>query len=596
MIYAGILHFKGKSDVARYLGPALEHYTDSPPLSIEKESVSLCYGKLSELQDKDEIWEDRSAFLMGRVFDKQKEASLQQQDFEKLLKRGTERFFQDVWGKYIFLQDHPEEKAFKIIIDPTGQLPFFYYVFPRGDILFSSDIEIIFKILKKKPEFNWTYLCSYFVYGNSSAIQTPFKDIYELPPGCSLHVTQHNRVTKPFWNPLNSYTSPHSEKKDAVGTLQSTLKPWIEPYQTICVSLSGGLDSSSLVYCLKDLVRRDQTLMALNYFHSNVKSSNELVHARQVCKEAEIKLIELNLSNNLPFDPNYQKCQLKPNKPFPGLISLKCMQNIMLQASFEGASTFLSGHGSDHIFMRPPSPKSVSDYIIEKGFRGAKKKFNSITDFFRDSAYSILKDNIKELMHYYFALSHIKRCSKEAQKEYPGWVKEKITKHASVDFVHPIYSTLSSRIPPGKYAQVDFFYEGLASIHMELNPLFPTYYPYLSQPIVEFALSFSTYDLLKDGYDRYPLRKAVSDRFKTNVIWRRDKSQTTGIFQLGLKKNLDYVLSICGEGDFVKNDFVNKEGVKYAIKSIANGDINHIWPFIRLVSNEIFLQHWNNKF
>jgi len=596
MIYAGIMHFRDKFDVASYLMPVLERYTQSPPLCIKKESFTLCCGKISDLQDKDEIWENNSACLIGRVFNKKTEFSLQQQDFKKLLKHGAETLFKDVWGKSIFLQTQREEKAFTVIIDPTGQLPFFYYIFPEGDILFSSNVDIIFKILKKQPDFNWTYLCSYFVYGNSSAIQTPFKDIYELPPGCSLHITPQDQVTKTFWNPLCSYDPSKPRKKDAVDVLQATLKPWVEPYQAICVSLSGGLDSSSLVYCLKDLVRSDQTLLAVNYFHSTIKSSNELVHARQVCKETGIDLMEIDISKRLPFDLiDDDYLLLKPNKPFPGLVSLKWIQYIMNHVPSDTSSTFLSGHGSDHIFMRPPSKNCVSDYIIEKGVHGVKQPLNDITTFYRDALFSLLKDNAKSLSSYHLGMRRDKRHPKNTQDKRTPWEKHATRDQSSTSFVHPIYAALPRRVLPGKYAQIDAFYEGIASIHMELNPLIPTGYPYLYEPVVDFALSHPTYDLFKEGHDRYPLRKAVSDRFKTDTVWRRDKSQTTGVLQLGIKKNLDSILALCGEGQFVKNGFVDKEKLQETIKLISNGDTNYMWPFTHLVSAELFLQQWKNK-
>ena len=93
------------------------------------------------------------------------------------------------------------------------------------------------------------------------------------------------------------------------------------------------------------------------------------------------------------------------------------------------------------------------------------------------------------------------------------------------------------------------------------NQIDPTYYPFLYEPVVEFALSFPTYELFDKGYDRYPLRKAVSEIFKTDTVWRRDKSQTTGLFQLGIKQNLDHVLDICLKGHFVKQGLIDKEGL-----------------------------------
>lgn len=595
MIYVGLIHFNDTSDKAHELSSALESYTHTAPTVVRKSSLTLCYGKLSNVQAMDEVWENASSVLMGRIFDKAQQCSFKKNDFENLSHLNKEEFFGKIWGKYVYINGDKKTSQFEIVIDSTGQLPFFYYPFSDGNVLFSSDIEIIFKVLSQKPEYNWAYLCSYLVYGNSSAVQTPFKNIYELPPACCLKITKNDRKTEPFWNPLSSYKTPIPQAKDAVAALEATLKPWIEPYKNICVSLSGGLDSSSLVYCLKNIKKEDQTLSALNYFHASVKSSNELIHARKVCQETGIKLIEIDTSHSLPFDPSRQKKSLNLNKPFPGLISLRWFEDMSDYIPADGPCTFLSGHGSDHIFMRPPSKNSISDYVLEKGLKGSKEQLRNITHFYRDSFFSILKENAISLGSYFFSQCSRKRNPRNIQDEIPDWIKLGVLQKTSPDFMHPIYEHLPPKVLPGKYDQIDAFYESLASIHMEMNQVHPTCYPFLYQPVVEFALSFSTYELCNKGYDRYPLRKAISDHFKTEVVWRRDKSQTTGIFQLGVKKNIEHVLDICLEGQFAKQGLLDREGLHKTIQLICSGDIKNMWPFIHIASVELFLKYWEEK-
>ncbi|HUX80288.1 MAG TPA: asparagine synthase-related protein [Alphaproteobacteria bacterium] len=594
MIYVGLLCLNSTSDKTAELTDALQSFSQTPPLVIKKESLILCYGKLSNILDLDEVWENESSVLIGRVFDRAKQCSLRKKDFKNLTDLPKEKALENVWGKYVYIHENKQSSRFEVVLDSTGQLPFFYYPLLDGSILFSSNIEIIFKALSQKPEFNWTYLCSYLIYGNSSSIETPFKNIYELPPACSLAITKNERKTAPFWNPLHSYKNPDIKGRNAVDVLNATLNPWIEPYQNIYVSLSGGLDSSSLLYCLKDLVKEDQALKAINYFHSQVKSSNEYDHARKVCEETGVELIGIDVSNSLPFDPSQYKEPLKPNKPFPEFISTRWAETIFEHLPAHQSFTFVSGHGSDHIFMRPPSKRSVSDYILEQGFKESKRQFQGIAQFYRDPLLSILKENFKSLLTHSLGIKKERRKIREKHKNMPAWVKQEVMQIASSSISHPIYNYLSKKILPGKYHQLDLLYEGLASIHIEImNQSDPTYFPFFYEPVVEFALSFPTYELFKKGYDRYPLRKAISDHFKTETVWRRDKSQTTGLIQLGIKKNLKDILEISCEGHFVKQGLIEKEGLHRTITLIGNGDTNFMWPFTHLVSLEMFLRYWD---
>ena len=595
MIYVGLIQFNDTPHKALELSSVLEMYTQASPIVVKKDFLTLCCGKLSTMHDKDEVWENTSSVLIGRIFDKVQHRSFGKKEFSYLSSLNKEDALEKIWGKYVYIKGNKATSQVEVVIDSTGQLPFFYTPFPDGNVLFSSDIEMIFKALSQKPEINWTYLCSYLIYGNSCAIQTPFKNIYELPPGCSLTMTKNERKTKPFWNPLSSYKTSVPQERDAVDVLEATLKPWIEPYQNICVSLSGGLDSSSLVYCLKNIITKDQKLNALNFFHASVKCSNELLQARKVCQETGIDLIEFETSHSLPFDSPSQKQPLKPNKPFPGLISLRILEIMSDHLPSDGSCTFLSGHGSDHIFMCPPSKKSVADYILEKGLQGSKEQLNNIAQFYRDSLFPIFKENVKSLGSHFFSRRLGKRHPKNIQDETPDWIKQAVRQKTSSDFIHPVYEHLPPQVLPGKYQQIDTLYEGLASIHMEMNLLNPTSYPYLYEPVVEFALSFPTYALFDKGYDRYPLRKAVSDNFKTDTVWRRDKGETSGILQLGVKKNSEYVLKLCLEGQFAQQGLIDKEGLYKTILLISNGENKYLWPFAHLASAELFLRYWEDK-
>lgn len=597
MIYAGIIHFNSIPRQEKILSKVIESYREGEVLLIRKSTLTLCYGKFSQIQDLDDIWVNDSSILIGRAFNKEASCGLGKEDFKGFSHLDAETVLEKIWGKYVYLHINKRTSQIEIVIDSVGQLPFFYYRFPDGNILFSSNIEVIYKILSQKPEYNWEYLCSYLIYGNSSSIQTPFKDIYEIPPACSLTVSKNEINTAPFWDPLNSYKTSNIQENNVVTVLNSTLKPWIEPYKNIYVSLSGGLDSSSLVYCLKELIKKDQNLKAINYFHSQIKSSNELSHARKVCEETRIDLIEIDASDFLPFDPPKGKLPLKPNKPFPGMVSLRWTGAIFEHTlPFDTSSMFVSGHGSDHIFMRPPSKKSCADYIIEKGFKGYKKQLESISEFYRAPHLSTLKENAKGLFSYWLSQPLKKRNGINTQIQSPKWIKQEVYQKASNKFVHPIYEKLPRKMLPGKYEQVDGLYEALASIHVEVeSQADPTFYPFLYQPVVNFALSFPTYELFDKGYDRYPLRKAVSEVFQTSTVWRRDKSQTTGLFQLGLKKNLEQVLELCLGGHCVKQGLLHKEDFRKTINLIGNGDTKFLWSFMYIASLEIFLKYWEER-
>lgn len=56
-----------------------------------------------------------------------------------------------------------------------------------------------------------------------------------------------------------------------------------------------------------------------------------------------------------------------------------------------------------------------------------------------------------------------------------------------------------------------------------------------------------------------------------------------------------HISEICLEGSFVKQGVIDKDQLHETIELIANGDINYLWPFMHLVSIEMFLKFWDEK-
>ena len=591
MNYVGILDRNKTSKSTEEILDTLASYGYRDILT--KGSLTISYGRRSN-DDMDVFLENDSSILIGRAFDKISSSAVSKEDL------GTAEFLQKIWGTYVYFDE--DKHHLEIAVSLNGQLPFFYYIFPNGNILFSSEIKTIFKVLEKKPIPNWTYMCSYLLYGFNSAVMTPVLDVHELPPGCRLKITTDENFSvpkmEPFWDPLFASYGTRSlyDGRDAVEILQATLKPLIEPYQNIVVSLSGGLDSSSLMYCLSKIKRSDQKLIAQNHFHANVQSSNELVYARKVCQDTGVNLVEVDVSGFLPFSNLLGSLPMNPNKPCGAFISLNVADEIYSHFPTDGSCIFLNGHGSDHIFMRMPPKTAASDYLLGHGFRGFKGKLKELAHFYRDSLFPILMTNAASLVSYGLGrrLDKRHRSNREtlSQEVVPSWMKSCLWKHVSPAFKHPIYDHLPSRIFPGKYEQIDMLYEGLGSIQVAMDPVHRAHCPFLDEPVVEFALSFPVYELFQDGYDRYPLRKAVSDRFKTQTVWRRDKGEATGIFQLGIKKNLQDVLDLCLNGQFVQKGLIDKEGLHKTILQISSGSIDHMWPVTHLACLELFLKSW----
>jgi len=305
-------------------------------------------------------------------------------------------------------------------------------------------------------------------------------------------------------------------------------------------------------------------------------------------------LQEINASEYLPFFCRKNKSlHLKPNKPSTSLFNPTQSEAIFKLLNQQIPSIFISGHGGDHLFMCPPTKRSIIDYLHEKGTSGLYKKICDLAAYYRKPITHILKPNLT----YFFSGLYSKKLAIDSDNRAP-WFNKKLYNFSAKSYIHPFCNHNNLKKIPGKFDQLTavldaFVLDAFSTICIDpFDQTNPTFYPLMYTPIIECALAIPTYNLYEQGFDRYPLRKSVSDYFKTDAVWRRDKGETSGIIQLAIKKNIHRILSLCLEGEFSKNNFINKDLLHQHIIKVAHGSTDYLWPLLNLLSVEIFLEHW----
>ena len=239
--------------------------------------------------------------------------------------------------------------------------------------------------------------------------------------------------------------------------------------------------------------------------------------------------------------------------------------------------------------MTTPYMDILTDYFLEKGSKGLFNYAKDFTAFYRTNIYSVLWGFLKGFGSYLTPLMPLKDIYFQAP-----WFYDDLTNlHKSKELYHPFYA-LKQRAIPGKKKQISDLYEVFEILSCNIRtPGNYTFYPFLTQPMMELALSIPTYHLFHKTYDRYPLRKAIADKLKTSLhMWRRDKGEFSNINMLGLKKNYAYVTSLLLEGQTVSKGYANKNILEDVLKETISGNSDYQWPLLRLVAAEMFLSYW----
>lgn len=565
---------------------------------FKKNFVNIIAGKTSHTIDQGNILSLKNIFLIGKVFNKNNYAAITKDDLEQNSETPNQLFVRRYWGNYLHVM--VKDNIATILRDPVGQLPLFYTQLDSGECLFSSEIEILINMIKNKPAFNWKYLSSYMMHAFITTEQTAFDGIYELPHGCQLSYNPINRSIEcsVVWNPLDylqGYKDTKHATDDIINTTSNVIRSWTKNTDLISLDFSGGTDSTGILFLLHKILDEHQQIKLINMFHPDVSSSDERKYARATAKDLGLDLIEFDQSKSLPYDPVCNTVRFKPNYPTSLLSYLKINNDI---SSLKESSNiiYMSGHGGDHIFLCPPPITSLCDYLIEQGGKGFNAKAEEIYSIFREPLFSIMSDIIRGFISYYLHPNYRQSAYIISNYKKAPWFKDDVFSLEKQMRYHPFFDKESTtKSLPGKFGLIDAIYSGLSTIKTVVRDdgTNPVFFPLFSQPLLELVLSIPTYESYQKGYNRYLFRKAISDAFNTNSVWRQDKGETSGVEQRGLKKNESRILELCLEGKIVQQGLINKEKLHAGILDVINGQTDYQWAVTNLICTETFMNYWN---
>lgn len=568
----------GKKNIYKFI-------TNNTVIYIEND-VKSCY----------KVYPSKHTLIVGDIASK--EIDIKEYLASNDTKNIAQDFINKFYGSYLIFNE--EDAKLAIIRDPVGQLPIFHTKLESGLICFSNQISVLLELTDTKLAFNWDYIACFLIHTFITSPSTAFQKINELPHGCMITFEQNDNLPKitAVWDPLNfchnkNYNEEHFLRQ-IFDTLYTTTQNLIgETESNILLDFSGGLDSSALLLLLSKIYKDPNQIIALNMYHSDVGSSDERLYARTLASKVGSNFIEFDHALHLPLSP-IDNFYLQPNWPTSNLNHLKIENDISKIASTFDTEKFISGHGGDHIFLCPPPIESIYDYIFYNGFNELGSKIKQISSMGRIPFAQILTRN--SLAAFKHKLK-FKYSRESIFSPYVPWITQDIITRSKRIKFHPLFDKDTSSILPGKFAQLENIFTGLSTIKSTIrSSQRPIIYPLFSQPMIELCLKMPTDSSYHHGFNRYPFRKAIESKFgNIENLWRKDKGETTGITQLGIKHNKDYIMELCLEGKCIKYNLIeskNRSIIHKAINDMMEGKPDYLWPINNLVALEIFFSLW----
>jgi asparagine synthase (glutamine-hydrolysing) len=414
---------------------------------------------------------------------------------------------------------------------------------------------------------NWPYIGAFVCIPGLQTRQTGVAEITELQPGECLRLDSEGvHSTKLYWDPTRLAQSNVIEDvgeaiESVRGVTRSCVWAWSSCYPRIIHLLSGGLDSSIILSCLRSAPARPD-VTCVNYFSKLSSQADEREFARLAASAASCELLEnegdirdVRLESILDFPRTariWSRLYYLQHSGFEGTLAAKCR-----------ASAIFRGIGGDQLFCQGGTTMAVADHLYARGlWHGFFEAAACAARQEKISLWSVLNTAVRKA---WFDSSW---TPARLAGEFSSLVAPTVVAatKANESFAHP-WLRATRGVAPGKLWQIFSisnhadFYDPLA-----LPDAPERVAPLLSQPLMETCLRIPTYILSTGGRDRAIARHAFEKELPRQIFTRRTKGLIDSLLMQLLRNNLSFVRELMLEGLLVKEGLLDRRRVETVLE------------------------------
>jgi|Deesub1362A_J573_1020465.scaffolds.fasta_scaffold00962_15 asparagine synthase (glutamine-hydrolysing) len=506
-------------------------------------------------------------------------------------------------GMFSFGLWDENKKLFILVRDRLGIKPL-YYTLLNGKLIFASEIKAILEHPEVKRELNPEAFYHYLTFATVPAPLTLFKNIYKLPAGFLLLIDSNGNVKKEqywdvFQNEHRSGTSKSEEDycEELLSHLRESIRLRMISDVPFGVFLSGGLDSSTNVALMSELMDRPVTTFSVGY--KGVRASNEFHYAREIANKFNTEHHELFLSQKdvLKFLPNFIFHQ-------DDLIAdPACIPTYYLaELARENKTIVLQvGEGSDELFCGYPEwVRTLKIYqSYWKAFSALPQWLKRVISIplalFKDKDVVFRAVNNQE----YFLGGTVAFTEFEKQQLLSHTFKEQISNVSSFQVVKEIrkkfelhsnsesylnwmsYIDINLRLPEFLLARVD---------RMTMAASIEARVPFLDHKFVEFAMSMPPSFKYKNWQTKYILRESVKGILPQQIT-QRIKEPFPIPLEHWFRSNFTLLLNE-QVSNLSRLGFINEKHVLFLMESHKEGKLNCWFQLWTLLCFSLWYQRW----
>lgn len=261
--------------------------------------------------------------------------------------------------------------------DRLGVKPLFYTITEEDQLLFGSELKVLYEYEGLKKEIEPQCVEDYFAYGYIPEPRTIFKNIFKLEPGHTLSIKagQKTPVIKKYWDvpfAINENMDYTQASQGLLAELTKAVDIRMVADVPLGAFLSGGVDSSAVVALMSESQKDPVNTCSIAF---SDKKFNESEYAREIAQKYKTNHFEETVDTNdfslikdlaklydEPYAdssaiPTYRVCELARKK-------------VTVALSGDGADETMSGYRRHVMHINEEKVRSLLPYKFRKVFFG----------------------------------------------------------------------------------------------------------------------------------------------------------------------------------------------------------------------------------
>ena len=434
-------------------------------------------------------------------------------------------------GMFAFSIWDQKEKTMFAARDRFGEKPFYYHV-ENDFFIFASEMKALWACgidKEAEPKMMLNYLALGYVQNPADKSQTFFKHIYSLPPAhyvlvkinpLKLSVVNYFDIDKQYNRKIDE---PHAIS-ELLSKLSNSVKMRLRSDVEVGLNLSGGLDSSTIAWHIKNLgVNSKQELKTFSAVFPGFEK-DESSYIKTVTSTLNFKNYSVTPDINGLID-DFEKVMWHQEEPFPST-SIYAQYKVFELASKTGVKVLLDGQGADEVFAG--YHKYMHWYLQEVFSRNRFIRFMREKQAMVDNkipvnwglrnimaaylpshaAIALEKKEYNRILNHPFISRSLLSCA--TGREWEGINKPIITKLNDILYFNTMRNGLEEML---RFADRNSMAHG-TEVRL----------PFLQADLVTFIFSLASKDKIFNGYPKWILRKAMDKKLPNSIIWRTDKT------------------------------------------------------------------------